>query len=101
MHVVVTTVRVKPGRAEACAELFRATNPDLVRDEPDWLSARMVVDRERDEVMVTAVWRDAESYRRFSRSERFREVMGGFAEHFAGPPEVRITDLLVEMDRTS
>jgi hypothetical protein len=72
--------------------MFQATNPELVRGEPDRLSARMVGDRDRDEVMKMTVWRQVESYRRFSRSARFREAMAGFAGHLprrAGGPGLR------------
>jgi heme-degrading monooxygenase HmoA len=99
MQSVVTTAKLKPGRAAAVAELFEATNPDLVRGEPDWLGARLMVDRETETVIVMALWRSARSYRRFSQSAAFREVMAGFAEHLDGPPEVRVTEVLVEMSR--
>lgn len=97
MKVVVTKVKLKPGSADACAELFRETNPVLVREEPDWLGARMAVDRENDVVTVMATWRDGTSYEALAKSERFKTTMAGFAPLFASPPEITINDVLVDM----
>lgn len=97
MHMVMTKVRLKPGSTGACIMLFHATNPDLVRNEPDWLGARMVVDRENDTATVMATWRNIASYKAFSKSEPFLAAMGRFGPLFASPPEVTMHDLVVDM----
>ena len=97
MKVVITKVKLKPGLADACAKLFRETNPVLVREEPDWLGARMVVDRENDVVTVMATWRNGTSYEALANSERFTTTMASFAQLFASPPEITVNDVLVDM----
>lgn len=97
MQMVITKVKLKPGSTEACAQLFRETNPDLVRNQPDWLGARMAVDREKDTVTVMASWRNVASYEALSKSEPIQATMGRFAQLFASPPEVTVNDLVVDM----
>ncbi len=97
MQMVITKVKLKPGEIDACARLFEMTNPDLVRHETDWLGARMAVDRSSDTITVMALWRTAEAYRRLSSSAAFRSAMEKFSALFASPPEITITDVLVEM----
>jgi len=97
MYAVVTTVALKPGTADAVAALFRETNPALVQDQEDWQGARMLIDRESDTATVIALWRSAEAYRELAESAAFKETMGRFAPHFAGPPEVSVTEIVAEM----
>ena len=97
MKAIVTRVTLKPGTADAVAALFEGTNPALVRDWPQWRGARMLIDRARDEVTVIAIWTSEEAYRAFAATDDFRQTMARFAGHFAAPPEVRVTDVAVEM----
>ena len=97
MQMVITRVQVKPGAVDACAALFGKTNPDLVRNQPDWLEARMVVDRDTDTITVMALWQNAHSYHEMRNTSAFRDVMQGFGEFFASPPDVSINDVLVDM----
>jgi quinol monooxygenase YgiN len=99
MHLVMTRVELRPGTSDACAELFRQTNPDLVENEADWLGAQMIFDSETNIVTVLATWRNAESYRKMSASDKFKSTMSDFSRFFAGPPEVSINRVLVEMGR--
>jgi quinol monooxygenase YgiN len=94
----VTVAPVAPGRLDAVAELFAATNPALVADQPDWLEAAVAVDREAERVTVVAAWADAGSYRRFAASERFGATMARFAEHLSGPPQVSVHELALRHD---
>lgn len=96
--LVVTVAAVVPGRLDAVAELFAATNPALVADQPDWLEAVVGLDRSSDRVTVVAAWADAQSYRRFAASERFRATMARFAPDLAGPPEVTVHELALRHD---
>jgi quinol monooxygenase YgiN len=96
--LVVTVAPVAPGHLDAVADLFAATNPGLVAEQPDWLEAAVGVDRSADRVTVVAAWADAESYRRFAASERFGAVMARFAPHLAGPPEVTVHELALRHD---
>lgn len=97
MYGVMTRVALQPDCQDACAALFRDTNPALVANEPDWLGARMMFDPEANAVTVLATWRTAEAYQRFASSVGFRETMQKFAVFFAGPPEVSVHALLVDM----
>jgi len=97
MFVVMTRVRLKPNSHEACANLFRETNPDLVAREQDWLGAQMIFDAESNVVTVLAKWRDRQSYVRMSNTLRFQHTMRRFSELFASPPEVTVNSVLVEM----
>lgn len=97
MHVVMTRVRVKPGSMDACIRLFEASNPALVRNEPDWLGARMVVDRQNDTVTVMATWRNIASYKTLSKSQPFQAAMARFGPLFASQPEITVNELVVDM----
>lgn len=97
MHVVITTVQLKPGNIEAVRDLFEKTNPDLVRGQTDWVEAKFTANREQDQVTVLAFWRKANSYKSFSASDQFKQVMSQFGPYFAGPPQVTINEVLFEM----
>lgn len=99
MHVVMTRVELRPGTSEECAELFRQTNPDIVEEEADWLGAKMIFDSETNILTVLAIWRDAESYRKMSASDKFKSTMSNFSRFFAGAPEVSVNRVLVNMGR--
>lgn len=99
MYAVVTTVDILPGAAEQVVALFEETNPALVRDRPDWLGARMLLDRDAHRVTVIAYWRAPESYREMAASPEFRAVMSRFAPHFAGPPQITINEVAIDMTR--
>ncbi len=97
MFVAMTRVKLKPGTSADVAQLFRQSNPELVREEKDWLGAKMIFDAETDVVTVLATWRTADAYRRLSGSVAFKETMGMFSQFFAGPPEISMNEILVEM----
>ncbi len=98
MFIVSTRVKLKPGRSQEVAALFRESNPDLVKGQPDWLGAKMIFDPETDVITVLATWRDAAAYQEFSGSEQFQSAMGAFRQHFSGPPEISLNQVLVEME---
>jgi quinol monooxygenase YgiN len=95
--VVVTTVKVEEGSIDELAALFDATNRDLVAGHDDWLGAWFTANRETSEVTVVARWTDPDSYDRLRNSDEFQATMARFAERFAGPPDVSINEILVEM----
>ena len=97
MHIVMTRVKLRDGTSGQCAELFRSTNPDLVKDEQDWLGAKMLFDSESSTVTVLASWKNKESYKALSATPKFQATMQEFARFFASPPEITTHDLLVEM----
>lgn len=93
----MTEVDLKPGAGPEVAALFDATNPDLVRDQPDWLGAEMLLDAEALQVVVIAHWRDLAAYRAMAETPVFRDTMQRFAADFAGPartlrPILGVTD---------
>ena len=97
MYAVITRVEVEPGSIDELAELFDATNRDLVAEHPDWVGAWFTADRASSEVTVIARWKDATSYTRLRESEDFQQIMSSFARRFVSPPEVSVNELLVEM----
>lgn len=97
MYVVITTVQLKPGKIDQVRDLFEKTNPDLVKGQTDWIEAKFTANREKDQVTVLAFWRNANSYKTFSASDDFKQVMSQFGPYFAGPPQVTINEILFEM----
>ncbi|MDF0602725.1 antibiotic biosynthesis monooxygenase [Psychromarinibacter sp. C21-152] len=97
MYAVKTTVRVKHDAIDTLAAKFRDLNPAIVRTQPDWRGARMLVDRERSEITVIALWTRAESYLAMAQSPAFTRSMRRFSGYFTSPPEVRVMEVAVEM----
>lgn len=97
MYAVLTTVRVQEGSIAELAALFDATNRALVADHDDWLGAWFTANEADSEVTVIARWRSAASYERLRTSDAFQQTMQEFATRFAGPPVVRVNEILVEM----
>ena len=97
MYVVLTRVKLKPDSHKACAKMFEETNPELVSNEPDWLGARMMFDRDREVVTVMATWKNVESYKQLSSSSEFQQTMQRFGKFFASPPEISFNSLIVEL----
>jgi len=97
MYAVMTRVQVEEGSIDELAELFDATNRELVADHDDWLGAWFTADRAAGEVTVIARWRKADSYERLRNSSEFQSTMAQFARRFVGPPTVSVNEILVEM----
>ncbi len=97
MHIIVTTVEVEEGSIGGLAELFDATNRELVAEHDDWLAAFFTADRETSTVTVIAHWRQASSYATLRSSPEFASTMAKFAEKFVGPPHVSVNEVLVQM----
>ncbi|MFT7588567.1 MAG: hypothetical protein ACI959_000778 [Limisphaerales bacterium] len=108
-YIIETEVALKPGTTNKVLELFKATNPDLVSDQPDWIRAsfscveegiKESVEEGVEEInmiIVRAEWRNKESYLKFSNSEKFKNTMGQFSMYFEGRPKVTFTKVLFEM----
>jgi heme-degrading monooxygenase HmoA len=101
MFAIMTEVDLKPGAGPDIAALFETTNPDLVRAQPDWLGAEMLLDEEAERVVVIARWRDPGAHRAMAETPAFKDTMQRFAAHFAGPPRVRVFKCAVTMSRES
>ena len=97
MYVVMTRVQVEEDSIDELAELFDATNRELVADHKDWLGAWFTADHAAGEVTVIARWRKADSYERLRNSSEFQSTMAQFARRFVGPPTVSVNEILVEM----
>ncbi len=97
MFAVITRVKVQPESIDQLAALFDETNRALVAEHDDWKGAWFTANREANEITVIARWSNPESYAKLRNSEAFSDVMARFAEKFAGPPEVTVNELLVEM----
>lgn len=96
-YAVITTVAMQPGAIDEAARLFAETNPGLVAGEDDWRGAQFTADREANTITVIAQWSDAASYHRLRTSAEFRAAMARFGPLFAGPPDVRVHEVLVDM----
>jgi quinol monooxygenase YgiN len=96
-YLVTTTVSVDPGEIDALALLFDETNRDLVAAHGDWLGATFSANRVTGEIRVIARWRNPDSYELLRTSDAYVAAMARFAPSFTGPPEIAITEVLVEM----
>lgn len=96
-YLVTTTVPVKPDAIDRLAALFDSTNRDLVAAHEGWLGATFTANRETGEVRVIARWRTPESYEVLRTSDEYSAAMAKFAPSFTGPPDISITEVLVEM----
>ena len=96
-YIVETTVQLQNGTTNDVLELFKSTNPELVKDQPDWISASFSSVEEEDVVVVRAEWKSKKSYLEFSNSDKFKNTMSKFRKYFAEKPTVTITRVLFEM----
>jgi len=96
-YIVTTTVPIKEGKIPEVLALFKKTNPNLVKNQKDWVRAIFSSNEKTGVVMVQAYWVNAQSYMEFSNSSEFRQTMQQFGQYFAGKPEVTINEILFEM----
>ncbi len=96
-YLVTTTVSVDPDAIDGLAALFDETNRDLVAAHSDWLGATFSANRDSGEIRVIARWRNPDSYELLRTSDAYASAMARFAPSFTGPPEIAITEVLVEM----
>jgi len=94
---VPTNWTVDPEEIDALALLFDETSRDLVAAHGDWLGATFSANRVTGEIRVIARWRSQDSYEVLRTSDAYAAAMARFAPSFAGPPEIAITEVLVEM----
>jgi len=71
-YIVTTKVEIKPGEVNDVLELFKATNPELVKNEGDWIKAVFSKNVGKSSVMVQAYWKSKEAYLKFSKSDKFQ-----------------------------
>ena len=96
-YIIQTTAKLKDGTTNDVLELFHSTNPELVKDEPDWVKASVAAIEEENVGIVRAEWTSQESYLKFAASEKFRTTMERFGTYFVGQPKVTISRILFEM----
>ena len=97
MFAVITHVRLKPGRIDDVREVYRRTNPPLVAEQEDWVSATFTANRRDDEITVIARWKNADSYRTFAAGDAYKAAMAQLSEYFAHPPTIDVNEILVEL----
>jgi len=95
--IIETIVQLQQGKTNQVLELFKSTNPDLVRGESDWIMASFSAVEGKDMVIVRAEWKSKTSYLKFSNSEKFKKTMAQFGKYFLGKPKVTISKVLFEM----
>ena len=96
-YIVTTKVQIKNGEIEKVLELFKDTNPKLVKNQTDWVKAVFSKNDKSNTVMVQAYWKSEKSYLNFSRSSEFQNTMKGFGQYFIGKPNIEISEILFEM----
>jgi len=96
-YIVTTKVQIKSGEIDKVLQLFKETNPDLVKDQSDWVKAVFSKNEKASTVMVQAYWKSKASYLKFSASSEFQNTMKGFRQYFNGKPDVEINEILFEM----
>jgi len=101
MYVMMTKVQLRAGTSDQCAELFRRTNPAIVKQESDWLGAKMLFDAESNTITVLASWKDLAAYEAMSTKPDFQNTTRQFSQFFAGKPEITKNEVLVVMDPRS
>lgn len=96
-YIVETTVKLNEGKTNEVLDLFKSTNPQLIRDEPNWIRASFSSVEQENIVIVRAEWKNQDSYLKFSDSEKFKLTMEKFRKFFVGKPKVTISKVLFEM----
>jgi len=96
-YIVTTRVQIKDGEIDKVLELFKDTNPELVKDQTDWVKAVFSKNEETNTVVVQAYWKKKESYLNFSSSPDFQKTMKEFGQYFMGRPDIEINEILFEM----
>lgn len=96
-YLVTTKVQIQEGKINEVLNLFKETNPELVKDQKDWVKATFSKNKETNTVMVQAYWIEKDSYLAFSKSKNFQNTMKQFGQYFARKPVVEINELLFEM----
>lgn len=96
-YIVETLVQIQPNKTNEVLELFKSTNPELVKNEKDWICASFSILEEKNTVIVQARWKEKDSYFKFSGSEKFKNTMKQFSPYFTSKPEVTISKVLFEM----
>jgi len=95
--LVTTQVAIKDGNINEVLNLFKETNPGLVRDQKDWIKAVFSVNESTNKVMVQAYWKSKEAYQNFSNSDDFLQTMKKFSPYFIEKPNIQINKILFEM----
>lgn len=98
MHAVITRARVRPGTIDACAAIFWATVPPLLRPEHDWAESRFFADRQNGTILILTLWRSLDAWRRIAASGRYQAALADLSRHFAGEAETILAEALVHLE---
>jgi len=93
MHLVVTKVELKPNALPAFQEVFENQVPEFLGQASSWRGAEVSIDRETNTALVVGYWEDANQMREVLASPEHAAVIQELAVHFAGTPEVAITEV--------
>ncbi len=96
-YLVTTRVNVTPGSIDEVLDLFIRTNPELVKDQIDWIKAIFAADQSKNMITVHAFWKREESYLAFRESREFQEAMDTFRTFFTTAPSISIQKILFTM----
>ena len=90
-HIIVASFTPKPGRRDAVRAAFLAAVPE-VHAEPGY--ERYSVQEDEEGFVFLERWESEEARLAHERGEAFRTMMAAVTDDLAGPPAVRILDLL-------
>lgn len=93
MHLVITKVELKPGAHPAFQELFDNRAPAVLGECRGWRGAEVSIDRGTNTVFAVGYWEDETQMREFLATPEHAALIQELAVHFAGAPEVAITEV--------
>ena len=90
-HVIVASFTPKPGRRDAMRTAFLAAVPE-VHAEPG--CERYAVQEDEEGFVFLERWESEEARLEHEKGEAFLTMMAAVSDDLAGPPAVRVLDLL-------
>ena len=94
MHIVITKIALKPDAHPAFQELFDSRVPAVLGQNSSWRGAEVSIDRETNTAFVVGYWEDENEMREFLATPEHTAVIQELAVHFAGAPEVAVTEVV-------
>ncbi len=94
MHLVITKIELAPDTHRAFQELFDSRVPAVLGQNSSWRGAEVSIDRDTNTAFVVGYWEDENQMRDFLPTPEHAALIQELAVHFAGPPEVTVTEVV-------